>query len=141
MVNNNQLSNVIVDMDMSSFTVDNFEDAESKNKLTGHLKSDDFFKISTFPTSKFELTSLEESTGDFNSLISGNLTILDVTKNISFEANVNVSANEVSIKSKDFVVDRRDWGLSYNTEGTTGVPTDYLISDEVGFTINIIVQK
>lgn len=137
LVNDNAITNASVVIDMSSFSVDNFEDEESKNKLTGHLQSDDFFKVEKYPTSKFELTSIVKATGDYNSLITGNLTILDATKSITFNANVVISDKEVSVKSEDFAVNRTDWGLVYNTEGTEGVPTNYIISNDVGFTINI----
>jgi polyisoprenoid-binding protein YceI len=142
LVNNNQLTNAKVIVDMSSITVENFgDDEESKNKLTGHLQSDDFFKVSTYPTSTFELTKVEEAQGDFNSLITGNLTILDTTKSISFNANITISENEIAIKSEDFAIDRRDWGLKYNVEGTEGVPIDYIVANDIGFTIDVTLTK
>ncbi len=137
----NALTNATVIMDMNNFSVDSFEDEESAAKLSGHLKSDDFFKVKTYPTSTFEMTSMEAATGDYNSKVTGNLTILGETKSISFNANVNVSDASVSVKSEDFVVNRTDWGLTYNVEGTEGVPADYLISNDIGFTIDVTVNK
>jgi polyisoprenoid-binding protein YceI len=142
LVNDNHLSNATVTLDMSSFTVDNFvDDEESTNKLRGHLMSDDFFNVEVYPTSTFELTNIETVEGDYNSTIIGNLTIMETTKSISFNANVTVSENEVSIQSEDFAVNRTDWGLTYNVEGTEGVPVDYLIANDLGFTINVTVTK
>jgi polyisoprenoid-binding protein YceI len=140
-VTNDKVTNANIIMDMTSFTVDNFEDEESKNKLTGHLQSDDFFKVESFPTSTFELTNTVEATGDYNSTITGNLTILEATKSITFKANITISESNISIKSEDFVVDRTDWGLVYHVEGSEGVPVDYLISNDVGFTINTSLGK
>lgn len=137
----NAITNAKVVLDMNNFTVENFEDQESIDKLSGHLKSDDFFKVATHPTSTFEMASIEPATGEYNSKVTGNLTILGVTKSISFMANVSVSDASVSVKSEDFVVNRTDWGLTYNTEGTEGVPADYLISNDVGFTIDVTVNK
>lgn len=138
----NALTNANVVIDLKTLTVENFPvEAPEKGKLTGHLKSADFFNIEKYPTSKFELTKVEPSSGDYNTKLTGNLTILDVTKSISFLANVEVSENEVSIKSEDFAINRTDWGLSYNTEGTEGVPVDYLISNDVGFTIDVTAIK
>ena len=141
MTTDNIVTNAKVVLDMNNFTVDSFEDQESIDKLTGHLKSDDFFKVSAHPTSTFELASIESQEGDYNSKVTGNLTILGVTKSIAFSANVTVSDASVSIKSEDFVVNRTDWGLTYNTEGTEGVPADYLISNDIGFTIDVTVNK
>ncbi|MCP3930293.1 MAG: YceI family protein [Bacteroidetes bacterium] len=141
LVNDGQLTNAVVEMDMTTFTVENFEDEGSKAKLTGHLQGDDFFMISTYPTSKFELTNITKSEGDYNVLATGNLSILDVTKSITFKANVSISDNKISVKSEDFSVDRTDWGLTYNTEGTAGVPTDYLIANNIGFAIDVSLTK
>ena len=93
------------------------------------------------PTAKFELTNVEKTTGDYNSKITGNLTILEVSKSITFNANIAVLDNSVAINSEDFSVNRQDWGLNYHTEGDAGVPADYLIANTVGFTINVSVIK
>lgn len=142
LVNNGTLTNASVAMNMSTLTVESFpEGAEEIGKLTGHLLSPDFFNIEKHPTSTFELTNLKETTGDYNSMVTGNLTILDITKSITFNANVNISDNEVSIKSEDFLINRTDWSLTYNTEGTAGVPVDYIIANDIGFAINVILTK
>lgn len=141
LVSEGKVTNVSVLVDMSTLAAENFEDAAQNKKLTDHLKSADFFEVEKYPTSKFEVTSVESIEGDYNSKVTGNLTILDATKSITFSANINVSDSEVSIKSEDFSVDRTLWGLEYNVEGTEGVPVDYLIANEVGFTINVTVKK
>ena len=142
LVNDGKLSNAKLHIDMTSFSVDNFgDDEDSKNKLTGHLMGADFFNVETNPTSTFELTNITAIDGNFNTEVTGNLTILDVTKSITFKANILVSENEVSVQSEDFTLDRTLWGLTYNVEGTEGVPVDYLISNDLGFTINVTVTK
>ncbi len=142
LVNNGILTNVNVAINMLTLTVENFpEGAEEIGKLTGHLQSADFFDVEKYPTSKFELTNIQKNTGDFNSKVTGNLTILEVTKSITFSANINVTEEEVSMQSEDFSINRTDWGLSYNTEGTAGVPVDYLIANNIGFTINLVLTK
>jgi polyisoprenoid-binding protein YceI len=142
LVNDGILSNATIELDLASLTVESFpEGSEQIAKLEGHLKSPDFFNIEQHPTSIFELTQLQETTGPFNSKITGNLTISGITKSITFNANVDVSENKVSIKSEDFSIDRADWNLTYNAEGTKGVPVDYLIANDIGFTINVSAAK
>jgi len=142
LVNNGELTNAKLDIEMSSLTVDNFEEGSDEiEELKGHLLSPDFFNVETNPTSTFELTKIRSASGDFNSVVTGNLTILDSTKSITFNANVNVSNDEVSVESEDFSIDRTDWNLTYNVEGTEGVPEDYIISNDVGFTIHFKVTK
>ncbi len=143
LVNNGELTNADVLVDMLSLSVDSFseEEAEDKENLTGHLLSNDFFKTDTFPTARFELTSIESSTGDWNSTLTGNLTILDVSKSITFNANVTISDSEVMMVSEKFILDRTDWGLTYHVEGSEGVPLDYIISNDLEFTINVTIEK
>ncbi|MFK8038302.1 MAG: YceI family protein [Crocinitomicaceae bacterium] len=141
-VNNNVVENASVVIDINSLTVLNFEDDEEQaGKLSGHLKSADFFNAEVNPTAQFELASISAGSGDFNSEITGNLTILDSTKSISFNANVNVSDAGVSIMSEKFAIDRTEWGMSYHVEGSEGVPADYLIANEIGFIINVNLTK
>ena len=142
LVNNGEVSNATIVVDMNTLTVENFgDDTESTNKLTGHLLSPDLFNTETYPTAKFELTGIAEGSGEFNSSITGNLTILDKTKSVTFAANVSISENEVSVKSEDFAITRQDWGIIYNSEGDEGVPAEYIIANDIGFTINLTVTK
>lgn len=141
-VTNNELTNGTVVMDMNSLTVENFpEGDEDRESLRTHLKSADFFDVENHPTSTFEITKIEKGNGKFSHKITGNLTIMNITKSITFKANVAVNDQVVSIKSDDFSVDRKDWNLTYHAEGTEGVPTDFLISDNVGFTIDVTISK
>jgi len=143
LLNNDELTNLKVEIDMSSFTVDSFseEEAEDKEQLTGHLQSADFFDVENYPIATFEMTDLKANEGEYNSIVTGNLTIMETTKSISFKANVDVSAENISIHSEDFIVNRTDWGLTYHVEGSEGVPLDFIISDDLGFTINVNIKK
>lgn len=142
MVENGKLTGAKAVVDMNSFTVDNFgDDAETAAKLAGHLKSGDFFLVDSFAVSTFEMTGMESTEGEYNSVITGNLTIKDATQPVSFNANVNVSDDQVSVMSEKFAIDRTQWGLTYNVEGTAGVPADYLISNTVEFQINLMLNK
>lgn len=141
-VNDGKVSNATILIDMNTLIVESFPaGAPQGPKLTGHLKSPDFFNTATYPTAKFELTKTAPAEGAFNTTVTGNLTIMDITKSITFKANINVAPDKVSIKSEDFAVDRKDWGLTYHTEGTPDVPKDYLIADDLGFTINVTLSK
>jgi len=142
LVNNGAVTNASIEVDMTTLTVENFgDDAETTAKLTGHLLSPDLFNTEVYPTSKFELTSITEGTGEYDSSITGNLTILDVTKSITFNANVTVSESEVSVVSEDFAINRQDWGIIYHTEGDEDVPAEYIIANDIGFTINVSLTK
>lgn len=92
-------------------------------KLTGHLKSGDFFNVEKFPESSFELTGLKAvSEGKYE--VSGNLTLTGTTKNITFPATAGVADGKAKIHAK-FDLNRKDFGIVY-----AGMADD-LIRDEV----------
>jgi len=142
LVNDEKVTNGKFVIDLNTLTVDSFEKGdERKDELQKHLKSDDFFNIEKHPTVTFEMTKLTPLTGDYNSEMTGNLTISGVTKSITFKTNVAVHPDAVAFNSEDFTVNRQDWGLSYHSEGDEGIPKDYLIDNGIGFTVNVKVEK
>ena len=79
-------------------------------RLTGHLKSADFFDVAKFPTATFVTTSIDQK--ETNSTITGNLTMHGVTKQISFPAKIDVSDSAVNL-SAVFFLNRFDFGIQY----------------------------
>ncbi|MDX2063608.1 MAG: YceI family protein [Bacteroidia bacterium] len=107
---------------------------EMQSKLTGHLKSPDFFDAEKFPTAKFEVTSVTpEATDSTTHRINGNLTLRGVTKNISFGAKVTPEGEALKAHAV-FNINRQDWGIAY-----TGKKDD-LIADQVNLTIDLVAQ-
>jgi polyisoprenoid-binding protein YceI len=51
-------------------------------RLTGHLKSPDFFNVAAHPTAVFETTSVAQNTTNFT--VTGNLTLHGITKQFHF---------------------------------------------------------
>ncbi|MFN8281944.1 MAG: YceI family protein [Chitinophagales bacterium] len=117
-----------------------------QTKLKGHLLSPDFFDAAKFTTAKFEITKVTEYTSNgtdksvvagANALVSGNLTLKDSTKNVSFPANISVSETEVTAKA-NFNIDRTEWGMSYGNDKSL---KDKFISPEVNIAIDIKAKK
>jgi polyisoprenoid-binding protein YceI len=91
-----------VEIDCGSLYSDN-------EKLTGHLKSPDFFSVKEHPTAKFKSTKVEK--GEKGSTVTGDLTLLGKTKEISFPAEID-NKGKLSLKA-DFKIDRTDFGMTY----------------------------
>ncbi len=102
-------------IDMSS----TWSDAE---KLTEHLKDEDFFHVTEHPQSKFTVTGVEKSEDGY--LISGNLMLRGEEKNITFPATASKDGDTVKVVA-EFDINRKDWNIVY-----TGKADD-LIRDEV----------
>ena len=103
-------------------------------KIEGHLKSEDFFHVEKYPEAKLEITSVD-GTGIGIHKVSANLTIKDITKNITFDADVKNITDTTFEASADFNIKRADWGVTY-----PGMPDD-LISDEINYKVNLVAKK
>lgn len=91
-----------VDIDCNSL----FSDAP---KLTGHLKSADFFDVKAHPKSTFKTTKVEKE--DKGYTVTGDLTLLGKTKEISFPAEINTDG-KFTLKA-NFKINRSDFGMNY----------------------------
>ncbi len=118
------VAQVHVEIDMGSTWTDN-------PKLTGHLKSPDFFDVAKYPKAEFVSTAITTGgTGNASHTITGNLTLHGVSKSISFPATVAVTGDDLTIAS-EFAINRKDFGITYPGK------QDDLIRDEVVIKLDI----
>jgi len=105
-------------IDMNSIYTDN-------EKLTEHLKSEDFFHVDDFPMARFDLDEAVAK-GDDQYELSGTLDLHGVAKKITFPATVKVGeATNLVDFNAEFAINRKDFNIVY-----PGKPDD-LIRDEV----------
>jgi polyisoprenoid-binding protein YceI len=108
----------------------------------GHLKTADFFKTEEFPTMTFRATSAEALGGD-DYRITGDLTILGVTKPLSIDLEFNGAAKDpfgnerVGFEGKAEIL-RSAWGLTWNAALETG---GVLVSDKIKLNFDISAIK
>lgn len=93
----------VIKINMKSTWADN-------ERLTGHLKSADFFDVQKYPMATFTVTSIEPAEGQHK--ITGNLDLHGVTKSISFPAKIEVS-DDVATVYGDFAINRKDFNINY----------------------------
>lgn len=82
--------------------------------LTNHLKSPDFFDAREHPTAKFESTSISAGEGS-SYTITGNLTILGNSQEVSFPVDVEVTDAGLTLKGTT-ELDRTSFGMDKFTE-------------------------
>jgi polyisoprenoid-binding protein YceI len=113
-----QKSSVKAEIDTASIMAD-------EDRLTGHLKSPDFFDVQRYPQATFTSTSVRAGAADgATHTVTGNLELHGVTKSISFPARIGITGDAVAVDA-EFVIDRKDFGIAY-----PGAPDD-LIKDDV----------
>ncbi|MEL6863862.1 MAG: YceI family protein [Bacteroidota bacterium] len=120
-------------IDMTTIACTDLE-GEWKEKLEGHLKSDDFFGVNNFPNAKFEITKVaaKGTPGDYK--ITGNLTIKETTKEIKFYANVSQDGGK-NVAKADIKIDRSEFNVRYGSGSFFDNLGDKTIYDEFDLTI------
>jgi len=139
-VNGEALESGEFTIDMNSIEVTDLtgdKAASLKAHLTGEREgtSSDFFNTAKYPTAKFVVTGLEGAT------LSGNLTLKDVTKNVSFPVAVSYEGDKMMLTSETFTIDRTDWGIKYGSASLADVVADKAISDDIQLTVNLVATK
>jgi polyisoprenoid-binding protein YceI len=102
----------------------------------GHLKSPDFFDAETYPEMRFVSTEVEKS-GENLYRVTGDLTIKDVTRSITVEAEAgdlikDPWGNERVALAISGKLNRKDWGLSWNMALEAG---GFLVSDNINLEV------
>ncbi len=108
----------------------------------GHLKSDDFFAAEKFPTIKFKSTSFN-SNGGSDYTLTGDLTIRDVTKSVSFPVEYGGTATDPygQVKSGFEIAgkfNRSEFGLTWSAVTEAG---GVMVSDEVKLHLSVQMIK
>jgi len=122
-------SKVSVDIEMNSI----FSDDE---KLTGHLKSADFFEVEKYPKATFVSTKIvaDAAKGAGNYTVTGDFDLHGQKKSITFPAKITVGDAEVAVDT-EFSINRKDFGIIYAGK------TDDLIRDDVVIRLNLKSPK
>jgi polyisoprenoid-binding protein YceI len=140
-VSDHQVTGGSFDIDIKSMDLEQKE-TPFQTKLKPHLLSGDFFDAAKFGTAKFEITNVTPYTPDDNDTsivsganfnISGNLTLKDVTKNVTFPAKIDLDGDRLKGKS-NFQIDRSQWQMNYGYDKTLG---DKFISETVQIELDL----
>lgn len=133
-VDGDALTGVEVTIDATSIWSDN-------ERLTGHLKSPDFFEVETYPEATFRADSFEPiaetdttAWAEATHRVSGVLTMRGASNRITFPAEITIADGTVTADA-GFIIDRQLWGLTY-----PGKPDD-LIQDEVRLTLYVVADE
>ncbi len=134
-----------ITIDMNSITNTDIEDEGKRGYLEGHLKSQDFFFVDSFPTAVFEIVEvLDPSEATKYSTVTGNLTIRGTTNSITFPADVVVGEEGVKFMAPTFSIDRTLWGAKFHDRDDATIAEslkDDLIDHSIELTIKVKATK
>ena len=132
---------------------DDFSDAEVQSTIKvgslstdnamrdNHLKSDDFFNAEKYPEIQFKSTSFEKLS-DTKYKITGDLTIRDVTKAVTFDATLNgtlkTNRGLLAAWNATTTINRFDYNLKWNKTIETG---GLIVGQDVIITLNLEMNK
>ena len=109
LINENNLSKSYADVTVNTETIDT--DNERRDK---HLRSADYFEVAKYPTIRISSTSITKDAKGTGYIFTGNLTIKEITKNISFPFLV-LKNNDGFLFSGQFTINRLDYGVGGNS--------------------------
>ncbi len=118
---------------------------DEKTSLDEHLKgtgsdgAKDFFNVKEFPTAKFEISEIigTSEQPNSNATVSGNLTMLGITKGISFAANIGITPDNIVVNTNPFTINRTDWGIKYGSSTFFSDLADKVIDDNITLQISL----
>jgi polyisoprenoid-binding protein YceI len=125
------------DADMTTISATDLQ-GEWKDKLDGHLKSDDFFSVDKHPTAKFVIKKAEQIKGKEYKIL-GSMTIKGITNDISFNATVDTDGNKFAAFA-DVTIDRTKWDIKYGSNqffeglGDKAIYDDFTLKIRLGAT-------
>lgn len=131
-----------VEVDMTSINVTDLE-GEYKGKLEGHLKSDDFFSTAKSPKSTLVIKKVEAIKGSKtaeNYMVTADLTVKGITKEVVFPAIIAVKGNSVTANA-DFMIDRTQFDIKYGSKSFIEGIGDKAIDDSFNVKVRIVAGK
>jgi polyisoprenoid-binding protein YceI len=134
------------DGDLTRSSVEATIDASSIDTGTAkrdeHLRSADFLDVGRFPELRFQSSRIEKVGGDRYRVV-GNLTIRDVTREVTLEAEyagrgTDPWGNERVAFAASTAIDRKDFGLGWNQALEAG---GVLVGDRLEIELDVQVVK
>ena len=127
--------------DMTSITDLDIADKDMNAKLTGHLKSEDFFSVEKHPTAKFVVTKATPKSGGAVD-VTGDLTIKGITKPVTFPVQVSTTGGQATVKGT-ITVDRSKYDMKFRSKSFFDVATlgDKMIYDDFEIEVDLVAVK
>ena len=125
-------------VDMNSIKNSDVKDEKMRERLVGHLKSDDFFGVEKYPLSMLVITGSCKS-ADGKMLFRGNLTIKEATHPVEFTATESKSGNVVTYAAA-INFDRSLYDVRFGSGKFFSNLGDNAINDEIKLNVKLVLN-
>jgi len=117
-------------IDMTTIKVTDLESGNGKEKLEGHLNSDDFFGTENYKTARFEIKEVKEDGKVYK--VTGDLTIKGKTVTKTFDMAVTEDS-----ATANFEIDRTKFDIRYGSSSFFDNLKDKAINDDFELSVNL----
>ncbi len=113
-------------------------DTENKT-VKKHLKGKDFFAVNSYPEARFVLEK-QVLLRDGPGTVTGMIEVRGIAKPKEVPMEIEVGKKEILIKGV-LVLDRTEFGITYNSSNFFEDLGDQAISDEIAFHFNLVFER
>lgn len=131
-----------IEVDMTTIDVMDLQ-GEWKDKLIGHLKSDDFFSVAKNTKTTLVIKKVEAIKGSKtaeNYTVTADLTIKGITNEVVFPAIIIVKDGTVTANA-DFNIDRTKWDIRYGSKSFFEGIGDKAIDNDFNVKVRVVAGK
>ena len=125
-------------VDMNSIRNSDLKDEKMRDRLIGHLKSDEFFGVEKYPLSKLVITGSSKA-ADGKVQFKGNLTIKEATHPVEFTATESKSGNVVTYVAA-ISFDRSLYDVRFGSGKFFSNLGDNAINDEIKLNVKLVLN-
>lgn len=130
-----------IDMTTVEVTDIPLTDPVPRNRLTEHLKSDDFFSVLRHPRARFVMNGVTvassiTSTTATQYAVRGALTLRTTTQSVQFPATVTRCGTATCVDAS-VMIDRRRWGITYRYDPIRNL----IVDDSIAIGIHVVVPN
>ncbi len=111
-----------------------------KKKLDGHLMSNDFFSVESFPSAKVKITNVSKGAEKGVYDVTADLSVKGISKEIQFTAHIDHNGDSATAKA-DIVFDRSNYDVKFRSGSFFQNLGNKLIHDDVEVGVMLALSK
>lgn len=132
--------NFTIDMNTIKVTSLGGGKAGKETALEGHLKGDNFFGTTSFPTGSFTIDSVTANSSSNSYTVKGNLTLKGVTKPVEFPVTITQSGDGKITAKGPVAINRTLWGITYASGNFYDNVANNAIDDTIKLQLTLVAK-